>query len=65
MDEVRDQVYYPKPFKSFKVTSKDANNDPLITVFYSDNAFTNWVFRWTQTWFADGKCESWTVTVNE
>lgn len=65
MEEVRDQSYYPKPFKSFKVVSKDSNNDPLITVFYSDDNHTNWVFKWTQTWFTDSKCESWKVTLNE
>jgi hypothetical protein len=65
MDEIRDQIFYPKPFKSFKVITKNDNNDPLVTVFYSDNNFERWVFKWTQTWFADGKCESWKVEVNE
>jgi len=61
MEEVRDQSYYPAAFKSFKVTSYDANNDPLVTKFFSDNDFTGEVFRWTQTWLADGKVESWKV----
>ena len=61
MEEVRDQSYYPAAFKSFKVTSKDGNNDPLITKSFSDNDCTGEVFRWTQTWFDDGKLESWKV----
>ena len=61
MDEVRDQSYYPSAFKSFKVITKDANNDPLITKFFQDGDQTGEVFRWTQTWFADGKIESWKV----
>lgn len=61
MDEVRDQSYYPAGFKSFKVISADDNNDPLVTKFFSNNDFTGEVFRWTQTWFADGKLESWIV----
>lgn len=35
MEEVRDSIYYPRPFKYFIVTSKDGNNDPLITKFFT------------------------------
>ena len=63
MDEVRDQSYYTKPFKRFKTITKNSDNDPLITVFYADEDFSNWVFKWTQKWFADGKLESWKVTL--
>ena len=63
MDEVRDQSYYPTAFKSFIVTSKDTNNDPLITKFFTDADKTGETFKWTQTWFDDGKLESWKVEV--
>lgn len=58
MEEVRDSIYYPRPFKYFIVTSKDGNNDPLITKFFTKKTNGIEVFRWTQTWFADGKLES-------
>ena len=63
MDEVRDQIYYPKPFKYFIAVTKDANNDPLVTKFFTKKTGGKEVFRWTQTWFADGKLESWHVEV--
>jgi hypothetical protein len=63
MDEVRDAIYYPKPFKYFDVISKDANNDALITKFYADAAGTKEVFKWTQRWWADGKIRSWKCEV--
>lgn len=65
MEEVRDQVYYPVPFKGFTVTSEDTEGNPLITKFYADSDKTKEVFVWTQTWNSNDKCTGWKVVITE
>lgn len=61
MSDVKDQNFYPEPFRRFAVSSEDVNGNPLVTKFYDED--NNLVFTWTQTWNTDNKCTSWILTV--
>lgn len=59
--EIHDPNFYPKKFKSFRVTSSDDDGNPLTTVFYSDAAFTTEVFRWVRTFDENGNTITWKI----
>lgn len=60
---IADKNFYPKDFKSFRITEKDSNGNALTTIFYADPAFNSPVFIWTKTFDSNDNVETWKINI--
>ena len=67
MNPVYDKMYYPRPFKSFEVVTRDAYGYPTLTRFYGNEAQQGTVmFEWVQEHTTDGQLNKWSLqNINE
>ena len=60
---INDQNYYPVPFLSMNVLTRDVNGKPTLTRFYKKPGFLGGTaFDWEQTWTSNMELDSWNIT---